>query len=250
MSSSFARFFKQLLDAKLNEVAEWTVMAQASNPNQVGNSEYTLVGTYWEQPEEIKFLSQLRRIDDGAVIASAEARVQAAVLEATRLDLKPQNFASAFSDQKHFRKDEIIEGGLRVEVWTDRGAENLVYSEGELMQVYIRVNMPCYLRFIYHLADGSRTLLLDSHYLDQTKVNRVYQVPGEFICASPFGAEVLQVFARTEQPFEPLAVVEHDDYNFLKEDLPMFLAKTRGFKRKQPETMQTEKRVVITTMER
>ena len=79
-------------------------------------------------------------------------------------------------------------------------------------------------------------------------MNRVYQVPEEFECAEPFGAEVLQVFARTE-PFEPLETVERDGYYFLKEDLPRFLARTRGFKRKQPETMQAERRVVITTME-
>ena len=249
MSSPFARFFKMLLDAKLNEVAEWGVMAQASEPGKSGKAEYVLVGTYWQQPEEVKFMSQLRRISDGAVIASAEARVQIPVLEATRLDLTPQNFSTAFSDQKHFRKDEVIEGGLRVETWTDRGAENLVYTEGETMRVYMRVNLPCYVRFIYHLADGSRTLLLDSHYIDETKVNRVYQVPEEFECAAPFGAEVMQVFARTE-PFEPMETVERDGYCFLKEDLPMFLAQTRGFKRKQPETMQAEKRVVITTMGR
>ena len=247
MGSPFARFFQPVLDTKLHEVAGWGVVPQSPRAGAEAGAQYILVGTYWQQPDKVKLMATVRRVRDGEIMASAEAWVANEVLSATGLDLKPQNFTTALSDQKHFRTDEVIGGGLMVDVWTDRGAESLLYTEGEIMRVYLRVNMPSYIRLIYHLADGSRTLLLDSHYIDETKVNKVYQLPDEFECAEPFGAEVLQVFARTE-PFEKVETVEEYGYYFLKEDLPKFLARTRGFKRKKPETMQAERRVVITTM--
>ena len=116
------------------------------------------------------------------------------------------------------------------------------------MQAYVRVNMPSYIRFIYHLADGERTLLLDNYYIDESKVNMVYQIPEEFVCAAPFGAEFLQAFARTEA-FEPLKTTGVDGYDMIDENLNEFLPRMRGFKKLKKEVQQAENMVVITTME-
>jgi hypothetical protein len=116
------------------------------------------------------------------------------------------------------------------------------------MQVYVRVNLPSYIRLMYHLADGRRTLLVDNYYIDESKVNMVVQIPEEFECDAPYGAEVLQAFARTER-FEPIEVVEVEGYKVLKEDLGTFLSTTRGMKKAKQGTLQAETRVVMTTME-
>ena len=107
--------------------------------------------------------------------------------------------------------------------------------------------MPSYIRFIYHLADGSRNLLLDNYYIDQSKVNRVFPIPQTFIWAFPFCVEFLQIFAQTGK-FEKLDTENIDGYAILKEDLDKLLTKTRGFKKKKPELIQTENRLIITTM--
>ncbi len=247
IGSPFARFFQPVLDTKLHEVAGWGVVPQSPGAGKEAGPQYVLKGTYWQQPDKVKLMATVRRVRDGAIMASAEAWVANEVLTATGLDLKPQNFTAAMSDQKHFRTDEVIGGGLMVDVWTDRGAENLLYTDGEILRIYLRVNVPSYIRMIYHFADGTRTLLMDSHYIDETKVNKVYQLPDEFECAGPFGPEVLQVFARTE-PFEKVETVEEDGYYFLKEDLPKFLARTRGIRKKKRDVMQAERRVRITTL--
>ena len=189
-------------------------------------------------------------MSDGAITASVETTVENSVIQTANLSLKSQNFKEAFADQKVFRTDEVIGGGLMLEAWTDKGDENTLYAEGDTMKVFVRVNIPCNIRFIYHLADGARVLLLDNHYIDQSKVNKVYEIPEEFVCAPPFGAEVLQVFASTAE-FEKAETKNVDGYDVLVEDLDKFLVKTRGMKKikdDQKKILQAEQRIVITTM--
>ncbi|HCA78698.1 MAG TPA: hypothetical protein DEP53_03085 [Bacteroidetes bacterium] len=256
MGSPFSRFFKQVLESRVAEVARWTPVQQDLKSRSleiVGDTirspqaDYILRGTYWERENGIKFISTFQRVSDGKMIGSAEAVIDTSILEKTPLSLKPQNFAAALSDQKQFGKDEALPSGLSLEVWTNKGTDDLVFSKGERMQAYVRVNMPCYIRFIYHLADGKRALLVDNHYIDQSKVNRVYPIPEEFECDEPFGAEFLQAFARTEE-FEPVHTQEVEGYKILQEDLERFLASQRGMKKVKRDTLQAETRLVMTTV--
>merc|ERR1711916_40037 len=120
-----------------------------------------------------------------------------------------------------------------------------IYSEGETMKVYVKMGKPCYIRFIYHAADGSKVLLLDNYYIDASNVNKVYQIPEEFECTAPFGVETLQVNAQSAK-FTPLNVREEYGYAFITDDLEEVIAKTRGFKKKE-KVMLAEKRLMITT---
>ncbi len=260
MASPFSRYLKQVLESKVREVARWTPVQQVdvSQPRtrdvsremaHSSGAQYVLRGSYWEQSDDLKFIVMVQRVADGRTVASAEVVLAAEVLERSGQSLKPENFLKALSDQKQFRQDEIIGGGLSLEVWTNKGSDDLIFTKGERMQVYVRVNLPSYIRFIYHLADGRRTLLLDNYYIDESKVNMVVQIPEGFECDEPFGAEVLQAFARTER-FDPLETLDQDGYRYLKEDLKEFLADTRGMKRVKEGTLQTETRVVVTTMEK
>jgi hypothetical protein len=260
LGSPFSRFFKPSLESKAVEEAKWGIVQQTSTfqPKtrdvareyaQASGADFVLSGTYWEVPEGIKFQAAVRSVADSKLIASAEQIVPARVVQNSNQALKPQNFKEAFSDQKDFKAGEVVGGGLSLEVWTNKGMENLVFTKGERMTVFVRVNMPCYIRFIYHLASGERTLLLNSQYVDESKVNKVYQISTDFECDAPFGGEVLQVFARTEE-FEPIETVEKDGYKYLREDLKKFLVATRGFKAVKPASMQTEQRITISTMER
>lgn len=248
MGSPFARYFQPVLDHQLTSMARWGIVPQTAQ-FEAGGQRYVLTGTYWEQPTGVKLMVEVRRVPNGELVASADVLVAASILQATNTDLKPQNFRTALSEQKQFRKDEVIGGGLMVDVWTDKGNENIIYSEDETLTLYIRVNVPSYIRLIYHFTDGTRTLLMDSHYIDETKVNKVYQLPDKFVVAEPFGPEVLQVFASTE-PFKKVATVEQDGYYFLEEDLDKILAKTRGVKRDKPDVMKAERLVYITTLQK
>ena len=260
MGSAFSRYFKQALEGKAVEVGQWNVVQQttdfqpkigniASEFAQASGASYVLTGTYWEVPQGVKVQAMLRSVMDSKLVASVDQTVSNSVVASSNQSLKPQNFKEAFADQRDFRTDEVVGSGLNLEAWTNKGVDNLIFTEGEIMTVSVRVNMPCYIRFIYHQADGKRALLVNSYYIDESKVNKVYPIPSSFQCSPPFGAEVLQVIARTEE-FEPLETVDEDGVPILKEDLNKFLVATRGFKPVKPAAMQTEQRVTITSMEK
>ena len=115
------------------------------------------------------------------------------------------------------------------------------------MKVSIRVNAPCYIRFVYHMADGKRVLLMNEYYMDASKVNLAYELPQEFECSAPFGSEVLQIFSRTDK-FEPVLTQSIDGYQYIREELEKFISSARGMKISKSKTMQAETRINITTM--
>ena len=240
MGSSFSRYFQQVMEQKLREVAKWDAVQQASAP-------FVVSGSYWEQNNNVKFIVNVRNVKDGRIIASAEATVPSTVIALANRSLTPENYKSALADQKVFASNEIAGGGLTLESWTSKETQGNLFSEGEKMKVLVRINMPCYIRFIYHMADGKRVLLLNEYFMDASKVNVVYEIPQDFECAAPFGSEVLQIFARTDK-FEQIQTLNKDGYEYLKEDLKNFVVTTRGMKTAKPKTMQTEQRITITTM--
>jgi hypothetical protein len=151
------------------------------------------------------------------------------------------------NNMQMFAKDEMKGGELQVEIITNKGKEGQIFSEGEMMKLFVRSNRECYLRFIYHLADGSKVLLLDNYYINRDKVNQVYELPYTFECAEPFGVETLQLNAQT-QMFEPLTTRAESGYEFIQENTEQILVKTRGFKNKTGEVLKAEEIVMFTTM--
>jgi hypothetical protein len=98
-------------------------------------------------------------------------------------------------------------------------------------------------------TDGSRVLLLDSWYVDEDKINKPYQLPQAFRCAEPFGAELLQMVAQTEQ-FRPLAVKSESGHDFISDSDKQIMIATRGMKKEKPALLIAEKRMNITTIEK
>lgn len=136
---------------------------------------------------------------------------------------------------------------MQVEVWTNRGEENVTFTKGDTMAVYVRVNIPGYIRLLYHTADNQRVLLLNNYYVDEAHVNQRVRVPGVFECTEPFGAEVLQVIASSKENPQ-LNIKRQDGYDFVDEALPNLLTKARGMKRVDGDVISAEKRIVITTL--
>merc|ERR1711916_368372 len=175
---------------------------------------YIITGTFWEEGDKLRIISILREIETGKALASMEGAMSANLLAENNILIKPENFEEAYSELKVFTKDDVAGSQLIVDTWTNHGEENLIYTEGETMNVYVKVNKPCYIRFIYHTADGSKVLLLDNYYIDASNVNKVYQIPEEFECTAPFGVETLQVNAQSAK-FTPLNVREEYGYAFI-----------------------------------
>ncbi len=224
---------------------------------KVGNAEkknegVTVSGNYWIRNDKMELLITLYD-EKGKTFGSARSVFPMQYVEATGIAYKPQNFVDAMSEDKLFSKNEVVYGNLNVEFWTNKGDRNLIFREGEEMHLYVRVNAPANIRFIYHLANGMRTPLYKSYYINESKVNRTVELPDVFECAPPFGVEKLQIFASSESlpPLNTKMVnIEGEQYEVLAEDIKEFLANTRGMIKKKTKVAQSAERVLtITTVE-
>ncbi|MEQ9443547.1 MAG: hypothetical protein RIG62_31195 [Cyclobacteriaceae bacterium] len=252
MASSFSYFFRNRLEQELIQYADWqTVRLDDVHFNQ-GNPtmRYSLQGTYEVLGDQMHISVFVKDVFAQQVISMATAQLKVDVIEMAQLTYLPTQFELRQEEQQLMASNPVTASGIDLEVWTNKGKEALVFTEGERMNVFFRVNMPCHVRFIYHLADGRRVHFFDQ-YLTEDEVDRVHELPYDFVCDctdAPCGIETLQINAQ-EAPFTPLATQDISGYRFITEDLGSMLEKTRGMK--QDETMfQAEQRLVITTMEK
>ena len=263
LSSRFARYFKQLLEGKLENSIQPHREFQAKSVNYEkdmaisAGADYIITGSYWEKEDNVQILAFCRSVQTGEIRASANVDFKRGMLKSS-LNLKPDNFEKIMSQQLAFEQEVIDSGQLKLEVWTDRGKNALLYSQGELMKVYLRTNRPCYVRLLYILANGQKTLLVDNLQINLESINRPLLVNDlleiDFECTSPFGAEMIIGVARN-YPFDTIETTERDGYIFIDTDNSKHLANitrgTKGFKRRKrndESIQQTETKLILTTV--
>ena len=249
--SELSDYIRQQINFNLNKFIKF--QQGKIEPGSDKRNGLTIAGNYWLRGSVMEIILL---IYDESGSATGSARVEIPISYVDKLDIayKPQNFVEAMSEDKMFSKSEVVYGDLNVEFWTNKGDQNLIFRGGEEMRLFVRVNTPAYLRFIYHLANGMRTPLYASYYIDQMKVNKVVELPDAFECAPPFGVEKLQMFASTDE-LPDLSLksieIEGESYDILADDLGEFLAKTRGFVKKKSSTAKKAERVItLTTVEK
>ena len=190
-------------------------------------------GGYWADGDKITLRTTLRDITTGEFRAAAVVRFSERQRRDKDIALKPGNLAQFDQDWKLFNPVEetprieerepvaeepkpteesptavpaetsivdpkvFTNDGLTVEIATDRGTGPVVYTEGETMTVFARADQEVYIRLIYILADGKRTLLLDNYHVSPEMANQSLEI-GKFVCTPPFGAEQLHVYAKRE----------------------------------------------------
>jgi hypothetical protein len=249
MGSPLSKRLYNELEQKLVSVAQINLLNQEvfSASSGLNTSDFIITGSYWEEGDFLKIIVVLRDYITGKAQASIESKLKKDYCTQNNIEFLPENFIEANKKAKIFNENEIVGGDLQLEIWTNKGNTNLLYSQNDTLKLYLRTNKECYVRFIYHLADGSSVLLLDDFYVGIDKVNKVYQLPDEFICSEPFGAELLQVNAQTAK-FEPLIITKQNGYNYISNDLADILIKNRGFKKTDDKLLKAETRLVITTM--
>lgn len=245
MNSAFSRRLYSYLDDKLASAADFNVITDAPIGTKT-YEKYLLEGTYWEEGDYLNVIVKMKDVISKKTAASANGKIAIATLTGLGINYKPENFEEAFSKQNEFKKDEVVSGALKLEVMTNKGKDNLIFEEGESLKLYVRTNRECYVRFVYHMADGSQVLLVDNYYINSALIGKYYELPYEFECAEPFGVEFLQANAQTEQ-FPPLNTHREYGYEFITDDFKEMIVATRGFKVKEKKVEKTESRLTITT---
>ncbi|CAN0576100.1 unnamed protein product, partial [Laminaria digitata] len=191
----------------------------------------------------------LRHAKSGALVATARADLLRSSIPAS-LPLKPLNFDQALVDSKLLAEGEKVSGSLRVEVWTSKGDRNLVFTEGEELKIYMRVNQPAWVRLFYLLANKAKVPLEQAYFIDASKVNRAVEYPDAFEVSPPFGVEQIFAVAFTEKP-QPVATksvrIAQEPYEVVDDQ---GLVRHRGLRRKKKTAQVAEARVTVTTTPR
>lgn len=235
------------------QVAQELERALASAPQVVSETEVSgdvaVRGVYADAGGEVRLLVVVREARSGRAVASAQARLPREAVP-PELSFLPLNFQQALEEQRVLAAGEEVSGDLRVELWTTKGRSGLVYSAGEEMRLYTRVNRPAWLRITYLLANGLKVPLTQAHYVDASKVNLAVEYPDTFEIAPPYGIERIHVTAFTEKP-EPLptrrVVVEGEDYEVIADGLEG-VVRHRGVKVKKAAAQIAETFVELTTL--
>ena len=221
-----------------------------------GGEKIAVRGTYWEKGDSIELMVVAKALDSGKSLGSGFAAFPASSVPGG-YDVKPQNAEEALKTQYAIADGAFTDGGLKVDVWTNRGRNEdvLVFSGGESLQLYFKVNQPAFLQLTYDLATGEKVLLEESFYIGMDMVNRVVKYPYEFEVVPPYGVEHLMVTAFSTEPPPANVLIDYIDgerYEVFG-DTKAVLAQTRGLRKKQSETGNTEVKVgeafiTLTTM--
>lgn len=251
MASSFSSHFKTLFLQRVTQEGFTPIHIEDYNKKRPVY-DFLFTGNYWVEKEDLNLIVNLYQLKNGQrrkILASNEASVAIATIKNMGYEYEPKNFEEAYKKQGQFSQGDVVDGGMEVELWTNKGDVGLVYREGEALKISIKVNRPSYLRLINYWADGTKIALLDNYYIDETKVNRVYELPFEWEAACPCGVEFLQLNAQSEE-FNPLNIQKNDGFIYVLDNLEDILDKNRGFKNKVAKSSDymAEKRVVVTTL--
>ncbi len=117
---------------------------------------------------------------------------------------------------------------LTVQVWLNRDPP--VFQNGDTIRVFMNTNKDCYLRLIYHDAEGKNVIIFPNYRSRDDKVQggKDYVVPTAFLARLPFGSEELIAFVSTEK-FPDVNVTDRGDGLVLLEDsLNIFTEKFRA----------------------
>ena len=257
-TSTFSRYMAKTLGYKLADVGLRPVEAtrgfeprtsdhRREFARQAG-AEIIITGSYLEKGGNLKLFLLASDVATALKSGAADVELDTGLVQREGLDFLPQNFQQALQDAGLFGKGELIGGSLQVEIWTDRGSENLYLEEGEEVTLTVRANQPCYVRVIYHLVNEMRVLLYGNYYIREGMVNQAVTMPDTFYVAEPFGVEVIHALASVE-PFPDVPTQDWEGYPVLAEDLEQFIVQTRGLKKKTTKQV-AEMRVTLTTMPR
>ncbi len=207
-----------------------------------------LKGFFWEEKDIYRINLSVMDGKTGDVLAAVESGLDKSWVAANNFKIEPEKYNQAVKNMALFNQNLVTSnGGLTIAISTNKGTDNLLFQQDDTLKIYIKANKECYVRFIYHLADGNRVLLYDNYHITASLTNKVIELPQYFVCTEPYGVETLQLLAQTEE-FKSLNIRYESGYKFIDGNLNTVLASSRGFKPVSNEDAKAEQYVMITTV--
>ena len=147
LSSQLAHCLKRVLEPKLQNAIQQRSEFKAYSVHLTrdlavaSGADYIVTGSYWEKGDRIQVLALLRHLQTGVVEASANVEFSRQILP-SEMRLKPGNFQRVMSQQLAFAEDAINSDQFQLQVSTNRGSEDLLFSQGDQMKIYLSPTVP------------------------------------------------------------------------------------------------------------
>jgi hypothetical protein len=210
-------------------------------------------GTVFDLGEEVKVSLRITSAG-GEELTAAGTALPAQLVRRAGLKLVPDNYQEA-RKALEICDAQVQATQLQVKLALDRG-DGGIYRRGDKLRLFVKANMDCYVKVLYHQVDGAQVLVFPNKYHPDARIqkDRMYQIPPDdnsfdLEVQPPFGAEMVKVIASTD-PIEVQAQApDRNGLAAVKADLQSLLATTRGILVKKAEVQYGEATAVVNTME-
>lgn len=189
----------------------------------------------------------------GEELATASVPLPAPLVKKAGLKLVPDNYEEA-RKALEIVDAQVQDSKLQVKLSLDRG-EGGIYREGDRLHLFLKANMDCYVKVLYHQVDGTQVLIFPNKFHPDARIkkNRLYQVPPDnnsfnLEVEQPFGAEMVKVIASTDPIEIESKTPDANGLSVVREELQSILLRTRGIALKKAETQYAEATAVVNTM--
>ena len=201
-ASDFSLYFKGLLEGQINRELDWKTLdiEYIRAMNDPFLLEYSLRGSYYPIDDDIMFNLFVKEVATNKKLFSTTKKIPKSALD--QFNIIPKNYQIKENEREFISKNQVAKNGLSLEAWTNKGKEDLVFYDGELIQIILRSNLPCFIRVINYTIDGDVVLLIDNIEIDSDMTNQAYELP-QLECTDPYGPERIQFLAKTTK-FEPV----------------------------------------------
>jgi hypothetical protein len=190
---------------------------------------------------------------DGEELAATTVLVPAASIRQAGLKLVPDNFEEA-GKALEICNAQVQASRLKVKLALDRG-EGGIYRNGEHLYLFLKANLDCYVKVLYHQVDGSNVVLFPNAYHPDARVqkDRLYQIPPDdnsfdLEVTEPFGVEMVKVLACTDPIDAQAPAPAASGLQAVKADLASLIGQARGIGLKRAEAQYAEDTAVVNTM--
>ncbi|MEA2099217.1 MAG: DUF4384 domain-containing protein [Campylobacterota bacterium] len=244
--TQFGSYFQKKLKEKLRITSS------------LNNASYILLGEYIITKNSMILNYELLKVKTNEVVESKTINIKEKAYK--NIEIKPKNI----DFDALLNSGIITSSDLKVSLNSNRGSENLLFREGEDVELFVKLNKMGYIYIVGYTQtkDGTISYLLELSegsgdykflkFINQDDASRWISL-GEFTIEPPFGIESLQVIASNSK-ISTLPSVKYDKdsgYYEISKNIKKALSTTRGLKKKKSKKAQMSEAVMsFTTMKR
>jgi len=244
--------------AEFGSVFQKELKSHLQTATSIKTASYILVGEYTLTKNNMILNYELLKTKTNEVVESKTINIKSVAYK--NLITKPKNI----DFDALLNSGIVVSSDLKVSLNSNRGSENLLFREGNDVELFVKLNKMGYIYIVGYTQtkNGKMSYLLELSegggdskfikFINADDASRWISL-GEFTVEPPFGVESLQVIA-SNQKITTLPSVKYDnesEYHIISKDIKKALNLTRGLKKKKSKKVEMSEAVMsFTTMKK